>query len=69
MTTVREATYDVMRSLGMTVVFGNPGSSELPFLKDFPSDFQYVLGLHERSAAGMAMGYAMAKGERRGHFR
>jgi len=27
-----------------------------------PADFRYVLGLHERSAAGMALGYAMAKG-------
>jgi benzoylformate decarboxylase len=47
----------------MTVIFGNPGSTELPFLRDLPSDFRYVLGLHERSAAGMALGYAMARGE------
>src|SRR6266446_5437854 len=46
----------------MTVIFGNPGSTELPFLRDMPADFRYVLGLHERSAAGMALGYAMAKG-------
>jgi benzoylformate decarboxylase len=62
-TTVREATYEVLRALGMTKIFGNPGSSELPFLKDMPKDFQYVLGLHERAAAGMALGYAMARGE------
>jgi benzoylformate decarboxylase len=61
--TVREVTYDVLRDLGMNRIFGNPGSSELPFLKDMPSDFQYVLGLHERTAAGMALGYAMARGE------
>src|ERR1700722_10445680 len=47
----------------MKIIFGNPGSNELPFLKDMPPDFQYVLGLHERSAAGMALGYAMAKRE------
>ena len=47
--------------LGMTVIFGNPGSTELPFLRDMPSDFRYVLGLHERAAAGMALGYALAK--------
>jgi len=41
----------------MTVIFGNPGSTELPFLRDMPSDFRYVLGLHERVAAGMALGY------------
>ncbi|HEY1262641.1 MAG TPA: thiamine pyrophosphate-binding protein, partial [Terriglobales bacterium] len=62
MITVREATYDVLRSLGLTTVFGNPGSSELPFLKDFPADFKYVLALHERSAAGIALGYALGKG-------
>jgi benzoylformate decarboxylase len=46
----------------MTMIFGNPGSTELPFLRDIPSDFRYILGLHERSAAGMALGYAMATG-------
>lgn len=63
MTTVREATYSALRDLGMTKIFGNPGSSELPFLKDMPSDFQYVLGLHERVAAGMALGYAIGREE------
>src|SRR5487761_2026300 len=62
-TTVREATYGVLRDLGLKVIFCNPGSSELHFLKDMPSDFQYVLGLHERTAAGMAVGYALGKGE------
>lgn len=63
MSTVRETTYEVLRKLGMTVIFGNPGSTELPFLRDMPSDFRYVLGLHERSAAGMALGFAMARGK------
>ena len=63
MSTVREATYEVLRKLGMNVIFGNPGSTELPFLRDMPPDFQYVLGLHERAAAGMGLGYAMATGK------
>ena len=63
MSTVREVTYEVLRKLGMTVIFGNPGSTELPFLRDMPPDFKYVLGLHERVAAGMALGYALAKGQ------
>ena len=50
MPTVREVTYSLLRELGMTKIFGNPGSSELPFLKDMPADFQYVLALHERVA-------------------
>jgi benzoylformate decarboxylase len=61
--TVREATYDLLRSAAMTTIFGNPGSTELPFLRDLPPDFKYVLGLHERSAAGMALGFAMARGQ------
>jgi benzoylformate decarboxylase len=60
---VREVTYQVLRDLGMTRIFGNPGSTELPFLRDMPSDFKYVLALHERSAAGMALGYALGKGK------
>jgi benzoylformate decarboxylase len=46
----------------MNVIFGNPGSTELPFLRDMPADFRYVLGLHERVAAGMGLGYSMATG-------
>jgi benzoylformate decarboxylase len=61
--TVREVTYQLLRDLGMTVIFGNPGSTELPFLRDMPPDFNYVLGLHERAAAGMALGYAMGSGK------
>ena len=63
MSTVREVTYQVLRDLGMPLIFGNPGSTELPFLRDMPADFRYVLALHERAAAGMALGYALAKGK------
>lgn len=63
MTTVREATYQLLRDLGMTEIFGNPGSTELPFLRDMPPDFKYFLALHERSAAGIALGYAMGRGK------
>jgi benzoylformate decarboxylase len=41
-------------------VFGNPGSTELPFLADWPDDIDYVLGLQEASVIGMADGYAQA---------
>jgi benzoylformate decarboxylase len=61
-TSVREATYDLLRELGMTTVFGNPGSTELTFLQDFPEDFRYVLGLQEASVVGMADGYAQGTG-------
>jgi len=37
----------VLRAAGMTTVFGNPGSTELPMFRHFPDDFRYVLGLQE----------------------
>ncbi|NBD95813.1 MAG: benzoylformate decarboxylase [Gammaproteobacteria bacterium] len=60
MPTIREATYDLLRQLGLTTIFGNPGSTEETFLKDFPTDFRYVLTLHEAAAVGTADGYAQA---------
>lgn len=62
MPTVREATFDLLRAHGMTTIFGNPGSTELPMLRDFPSDFNYVLGLQELVVVGMADGFAQASG-------
>ena len=62
MATVREVTFDLLRDLGMTTIFGNPGSTELPFLQDFPEDFRYVLALQEASALGMADGFAQGTG-------
>src|SRR3989440_4969146 len=63
MTTVRDATFDFLRRRGMTTMFGNPGSTELPMLAEFPDDFTYVLGLQEAVAVGMADGYAQASGK------
>jgi benzoylformate decarboxylase len=62
-TTVREAFFEVARRLGLTTIFGNPGSTEETFLKDFPSDFRYVLALQEAAVVGMADGYAQATGK------
>jgi benzoylformate decarboxylase len=62
LTSVREAAFELFRKHGMTTIFGNPGSTELPMLADFPSDFRYVLGLQEAVAVGMADGYAQASG-------
>jgi len=62
MATVREATFDLFRARGMTTIFGNPGSTELPMLAEFPDDFNYVLGLQEAVAVGMADGFAQASG-------
>jgi benzoylformate decarboxylase len=57
---VKQATLDLLRAFGIKKVFGNPGSTELPFLADWPDDIDYVLGLQEASVIGMADGYAQA---------
>lgn len=62
MPTVRAVTIGLMRELGMTTVFGNPGSTELPMFRDFPDDFRYVMGLQESVVLGMADGYAQGTG-------
>ena len=56
--TVRTVTFDLLRSLGLTTVFGNPGSTEETFLQEFPDDFRYVLALQEASAIAMADAFA-----------
>jgi benzoylformate decarboxylase len=60
--TVRDAALEMMRETGMTTLFGNPGSTELEFLHDWPSDLQYVLGLQESVVVAMADGFAQATG-------
>src|SRR5438105_13385797 len=62
MASVREAAFELFRNHGMTTIFGNPGSTELPMLADFPDDFRYVLALQEAVAVGMADGFAQASG-------
>jgi benzoylformate decarboxylase len=61
--TVREATFEVMREHGLTTVFANPGSTEVPFLGGLPEDMRFVLGLHESAVVGMATGWAIARRE------
>jgi len=56
---------DVLRDEGVTHVFGNPGSTEMPLmdaLVDAP-DLAYVLGLQEATAVAMADGWALASGK------
>lgn len=60
MTTVREVTLALLDQLGMTTIFGNPGSTELPMFRDFPEHFRYILGLQESVVIGMADGFAQA---------
>lgn len=62
MKTVHDYTYALLRHNKIDMIFGNPGSNELPFLKNFPPDFRYILALHEGAALSMADGYAQASG-------
>ncbi|MFT4231997.1 MAG: benzoylformate decarboxylase [Leucobacter sp.] len=59
---VLQSTARLLRDRGLTVVFGNPGSNELPFLAGLGDDFDFVLGLHEQAVVGMAEGYSRATG-------
>ena len=58
--TVRDSVIDLLRRFGMTSIFANPGSTELPLFRHFPDDFRYVLGLQEAVVVGMADGFAQA---------
>ncbi|MBE0646671.1 MAG: benzoylformate decarboxylase [Bacteroidales bacterium] len=56
MATVRDVTFNLLRRLELTTFVGNPGSTEETFLKNFPSDFTYILALQEASVIGIADG-------------
>lgn len=62
MPTARRIAHEFLERRGLTTIFGNPGSNELPFLAELPEPFRYVLGLHEGVVVGMADGYAQATG-------
>lgn len=55
---------DLLRANGVDIVFGNPGTTELPLVDAFAAEtgIRYVLGLNEVVVLGMADGYAQATG-------
>jgi benzoylformate decarboxylase len=60
----RAAFVELLQAEGVTQIFGNPGTTELPImhaLADYP-DMGYVLGLQEAVVVAMADGYARASG-------
>jgi len=60
--TGRSAFLRLLVEEGVTHLFGNPGTTELPIMEvvpDFPA-LKYVLGLHESVVVAMADGYARA---------
>ncbi|SFG90832.1 benzoylformate decarboxylase [Halopelagius inordinatus] len=59
---------DTLESYGIDHVFGNPGTTELPVIDAIGrSELEYVLGLHEDIAVGMATGYAQTRRHRAHH--
>ncbi|GIJ73638.1 benzoylformate decarboxylase [Virgisporangium ochraceum] len=60
--TVRDAVFGFLRDAGVDTVFGNPGSTELRMMRDWPGDLTYVLGLQESVVVGAAAGHAMGTG-------
>jgi benzoylformate decarboxylase len=64
MVLARDVLLEVLRTEGVTHLFGNPGSTELPLIDALAdaSDLHYVLGLQEATVVGMADGYAQATG-------
>src|SRR2546425_563317 len=62
--TVAEILMEVLTSAGVRYLFGNPGTTELPFLDALPdSGLEYVVGLQEAVAVAAADGYAQASGQ------
>ncbi|MFL2682135.1 MAG: thiamine pyrophosphate-binding protein [Alphaproteobacteria bacterium] len=63
--TGRSAFLSILKSEGVTHLFGNPGTTELPImhaLKEYP-EIKYILGLQEAIVVAMADGYSRATGK------
>jgi len=62
--TGRAAFLQLLVDNGVTHLFGNPGTTELPIMEVVPQfpQLRYILGLQESIVVGMADGYARASG-------
>jgi benzoylformate decarboxylase len=60
----KTALLELLKQEGARVMFGNPGTTELPLMDAFAveQELRYVLALQEAPAMGMADGYAQASG-------
>jgi benzoylformate decarboxylase len=61
----KRAFLELLRQEGVGIVFGNPGTTELPLMDAFAveHDIKYILGLQEAALMSMADGYAQASGQ------
>ena len=60
----KHAFLELLRQEGVDILFGNPGTTELPLMDALAAghDLRYVLALQEAAAMAMADGYAQASG-------
>ncbi len=60
----KRAFLELLRQEGVEVIFGNPGTTELPLMDALAVETspRYVLGLQEGAVMAMAGGYAQAAG-------
>src|ERR687891_1567959 len=60
----KQAFLQILRDEGVSVMFGNPGTTELPLMDGLARqpDIRYVLALQEAPAIAMTDGYAQASG-------
>jgi benzoylformate decarboxylase len=61
----KAALLDLLRHEGVRVIFGNPGTTELPLMDALAAEreLRYILALQEAPATGMADGYCQASGQ------
>jgi benzoylformate decarboxylase len=62
--TGNRAFLDLLKQEGVEIMFGNPGTTELPLMDAFATEneLRYLLGLQEAAVMAMADGYAQASG-------
>src|SRR5215468_11235198 len=61
----KRAFLELLKQEGVEILFGNPGTTELPLIDALAveNELRYVLALQEASVIGMADGYAQASGK------
>ncbi|MGA2129184.1 MAG: thiamine pyrophosphate-binding protein, partial [Xanthobacteraceae bacterium] len=61
----KRAFLELLKQEGVDIIFGNPGTTELPLMDALAveSDIRYVLALQEAAVMAMADGYAQASGK------
>ncbi|MEA2772435.1 MAG: benzoylformate decarboxylase, partial [Acetobacteraceae bacterium] len=61
----KTALLELLKQEGVRIMFGNPGTTELPLMDALAAEHElrYILALQEAPAMGMADGYAQASGQ------